>query len=49
MNYLSEITNDQNDITLDNLMDRGWLSRNFGELSKASVAKQVTVGGVSGW
>ncbi len=29
--------------------DRGWLKKTFGDLTKASVAKQITVGGVSGW
>ena len=31
------------------LTDRGWLKKMFGDLTKASVAKQIAVGGASGW
>jgi hypothetical protein len=27
----------------------GWLKKNFGDISKASVGKQVAVGGATGW
>jgi len=43
--------NDESWETLDDIVDNssGFLKRSFGELSKASVAKQLTVGGVTGW
>jgi len=40
---------DDEDIEIIDIIDRGWLERALGDLSKASVAKQITVGGVSGW
>ena len=37
------------DFELLDLTDRGWLKKMFGDLTKASVAKQIAVGGASGW
>ncbi|KAJ8310107.1 hypothetical protein KUTeg_011972 [Tegillarca granosa] len=30
-------------------IDRNWINRVFGDLSRQSVAKQVAIGGASGW
>ena len=40
---------DDADFELLDLTDRGWLKKMFGDLTKASVAKQIAVGGASGW
>ncbi len=40
---------DGEEFELLDYVDRGWLEKMFGDLTKASVAKQIAVGGASGW
>ena len=50
--YVFSVTNKENEdesYEMIDLAEHGWLRKAVGDLTKASVAKQITVGGVSGW
>lgn len=40
---------DDEEYEILDVRNRGWMERTFRDLTKASVAKQLSVGGVSGW
>ncbi|KAK2158481.1 hypothetical protein LSH36_169g04021 [Paralvinella palmiformis] len=48
-NGLEKQMDDEEEFEVLDLTDRAWFDKALRDLSKASVAKQITVGGVSGW
>ena len=51
LNYWTHVSVNQGDDEFEVLdaTQRNWLNKTFGDISKASVGKQLAVGGVSGW
>ena len=39
----------EDEIEMIDLAEHGWLKKYFGDITKASVAKQIAVGGGTGW